>query len=141
MQFRITYLDGRTEELKAVPSALLAYEQTFDGPVGAQVASGRNEWAYWLCWKTKQVRDNETRGFEEWLTTCDDIVLALPFKAELTAIANRAGPRRLDSGATTAPLDPWLWEKLSALLAEWDAADSDEEGDSAGPPIGGSVTA
>jgi hypothetical protein len=136
MQFRITYADGRTEELKAVPSALLAYEQEFDRPAVAEMSTGRNHWAYWLCWKTKTVRENESRSFEDWLTLCDDIVIALPFRAEIRAIANRCGPRKLPSGDEVS-VDPWLHERLVALLEEWDA---EEDPAAVDPPDGGTAT-
>jgi hypothetical protein len=75
MRFRVTYADGRTEEVEAIPSARRALEASTGKTLVDNISSGFSDWADLLVHETLRIRHGETRPLEQWLETVDRLEL------------------------------------------------------------------
>lgn len=73
LKVKVTYEDGRDVEVKVTPAAQVAFEREYG--IGLPKASDdmRNEYLFFLAWKALQLSGNETRGFESFMESIDDV--------------------------------------------------------------------
>lgn len=73
-KFKVTYTDGRTVEVEAMPKDVVAFERQyakrFTDAFGEMPAL---EWLYYLAWSPLHRSKQEPRGFDEFLDDVADI--------------------------------------------------------------------
>lgn len=98
-QFRITYADGRVDEVHVIPSARRAYEQEHNESILHAMESLRSDWADEIVWHTLRLRHGLTEGLDEWLLTVDRLELLRP-------VDPTSGTGQIPDDSSTPPSTP-----------------------------------
>lgn len=69
---QVVYTDGRERSVTVTAPDTIAFERTYDKPVGA-IASGRMEYLWWLAWHVERRTDGTDLDFDPWVETVDAV--------------------------------------------------------------------
>lgn len=106
MEFKVTYADGRVDEVGVIPSARRAVEAEYDKPMTEIIKSGKSDWCDLLVWTVLKIRHSEARTLDDWLATVDRLEFAVTAEPSPTSARTRkrsasSGPRSTKAKTST----------------------------------------
>lgn len=75
LRVQVTYDDGRELEVKVTPAAQVAFERQYGMGLPKASQEMRNEYLFYLAWKALQLSGNESREFDDFVSSIDDVAV------------------------------------------------------------------
>lgn len=76
LRVKVTYSDDKEVEVKVTPKVQLAFERQYGLGLPQASKDMRNEYLFYLAWRALQFAGHETRDFEEFVDSIDDVDIA-----------------------------------------------------------------